>query len=70
MNVFDVFLVALIIAFLVLFALLMIVAYSNRSSIKRIYKMIEIIREHEDDDYWQIRKLKRAIGGMQNGKSK
>ena len=70
MNLFDIFLALIILAFIVLFSMSMIAAYSNRSNIRRIYKILEIMREHEDDDYRQIQKLKRIIGGMQNGKSK
>lgn len=70
MNLFDIFLALIIMAFIILFAISMIAAYSNRVAIKRIYKMLSIMRKHEDDDYRQIQKLKRVIGGVDNGKSK
>ena len=70
MNLFDIFLALIIMAFIILFAISMIAAYSNRVAIKRIHKMLAIMRKHEDDDYRQIQKLKRVIGGVDNGKSK
>ena len=70
MNVFDIFLALIILAFIVLFAMSMIAAYSNQQSIRRIYKMLEIMREHQDDDYRQIQRIKRMIGGRNYGKSK
>lgn len=70
MNLFDIFIALIIMALIVLFSMSMIAAYSNRSSIRRIYKILEIMREHEEADYREIQKIKRLIGGRNYGKSK
>lgn len=65
--IFEVFLAILITAFLILFIVSLITAYSNYKSIKRIYELMNIIREREEQDYRQIKKLTNVIVGDKDG---
>ena len=68
MTIFELFLAILITAFLILFVVSLIAAYSNYKSIKRLYKLVSILREREEKDFKAISDMAKIIGGGKNGK--
>ena len=70
MTIFEVFLAVLITAFLILFVVSLIVSYSNHIAIKRIYKLFDVLRDREEKDYIEIKRIKKFLRGDSDGKSK
>ena len=70
MTAFEFFLAVLITAFLMLFCVALIMAYSNYKSIKRLYKLFEILRDRQEHDYRLIQRYIRNGRSISNGKSK
>ena len=70
MTIFEVFLAVLITAFLILFVVSLIVSYSNHVAIKRMYTLFDVLRDREEKDYIEIKRIKKILRGGSDGKSK
>lgn len=67
MSFFEVLIAILICAFMILFIISMIAAYTNHMDIKRLYKYFEVIKRRENHDYAMIQHINKKLGGDKNG---